>query len=118
MTTPHPVNGSRPDVVALVTDLIFATRIGGTARSLGASCTIVRTADAVVAAVQAPVQAVGGLTVEQAIRTPEYGAPLVVLGAPLTIDADAFKTAFGDVESALRLICEQVHAYGDSDFGF
>ena len=72
----------------------------------------------VVAAVQAPVQAVGGLTVEQAIRTPEYGAPLVVLGAPLTIDADAFKTASGDVESALRLICEQVHAYGDSDFGF
>ncbi len=72
----------------------------------------------VVAAVQAPVQAVGGLTVEQAIRTPEYGAPLVVLGAPLTIDADAFKTASGDVESALRLICEQVHAYGGSDFGF
>ncbi len=67
----------------------------------------------VVAAVQVPVQAVGGLTVEQAIRTPEYGAPLVVLGAPLTIDADAFKTASGDVESALRLICEQVHAYGD-----
>ncbi len=72
----------------------------------------------VVAAVQVPVQAVGGLTVEQAIRTPEYGAPLVVLGAPLTIDADAFKTASGDVESALRLICEQVHAYGGSDFGF
>ena len=72
----------------------------------------------VVAAVQAPVQAVGGLTVEQAIRTPEYGAPLVVLGAPLTIDADAFKTASGDVESALRLICKQVHAYGGSDFGF
>ncbi len=69
----------------------------------------------VVAAVQVPVQAVGGLTVEQAIRTPEYGAPLVVLGAPLTIDADAFKTASGDVESALRLICEQVHAYGDVD---
>ncbi len=36
----------------------------------------------VVAAVKIPVQAVGGLTLEQAIRTPEYGAPLVVLGAP------------------------------------
>jgi 3-hexulose-6-phosphate synthase len=58
------------------------------------------------------VQAVGGLTIEQAIRTPEYGAPLVVLGAPLTIDADSFKTASGDVEGALRLICEKVHAYG------
>ena len=37
----------------------------------------------------------------------------VVLGAPLTIDADAFKTAGGDIESKLRLICETVHAYGD-----
>src|SRR5205085_2030694 len=43
----------------------------------------------VVRAVSVPVQAVGGLTVEQAVRTPEFGAPLVVLGAPLTIDADA-----------------------------
>jgi 3-hexulose-6-phosphate synthase len=65
----------------------------------------------VVAAVRVPVQAVGGLTVEQAVRTPEYGAPLVVLGAPLTIDADAFKTASGDVEGSLRLICDKVHAY-------
>jgi 3-hexulose-6-phosphate synthase len=67
----------------------------------------------VVAAVKIPVQAVGGLSLEQAIRTPEYGAPLVVLGAPLTIDADAFKTAGGDLESSLCLICEKVHAYGD-----
>lgn len=71
----------------------------------------------VVAAVSVPVQAVGGLSLEQAIRTPEYGAPLVVLGAPLTIDADAFKTASGDLESSLRLICERVHAYGDMKVG-
>ncbi|MDB5291987.1 MAG: hxlA [Phycisphaerales bacterium] len=67
----------------------------------------------VVAAVKAPVQAVGGLTIEQAVRTPEYGAPLVVLGAPLTIDANSFKTASGDVEGSLRMICEKVHGYGD-----
>ncbi len=67
----------------------------------------------IVAAVRVPVQAVGGLTIEQAVRTPEFGAPLVVLGAPLTIDADAFKTAGGDLESKLRLICEKVHAYGE-----
>jgi 3-hexulose-6-phosphate synthase/6-phospho-3-hexuloisomerase len=67
----------------------------------------------VVRAVKIPVQAVGGLSLEQAVRTPEYGAPLVVLGAPLVIDADAFKTASGDVEDSLRLICEKVHAYGD-----
>lgn len=68
---------------------------------------------AVVQAVKVPVQAVGGLTIEQAIQCPTYGAPLVVLGAPLTIDADAFKTADGDLESSLRLICDKVHSYGD-----
>ena len=67
----------------------------------------------VVDAVSVPVQAVGGLTIEQAVSTPSYGAPLVVLGAPLTIDANSFKTAVGDIEGSLRLICENVHAYGD-----
>jgi 3-hexulose-6-phosphate synthase len=67
----------------------------------------------VVAAVSIPVQAVGGLTIEQAVRTPEYGAPLVVIGAPLAIDSEAFRTASGQVEDSLRLICEKVHAYGD-----
>jgi 3-hexulose-6-phosphate synthase/6-phospho-3-hexuloisomerase len=71
----------------------------------------------VVKAVKTPVQAVGGLTIDQAVRTPEYGAPLVVLGAPLTIDADAFKAASGDVESSLRLICQKVHGYGDVKVG-
>jgi 3-hexulose-6-phosphate synthase len=71
----------------------------------------------VVAAVSVPVQAVGGLSIEQAMRTPEYGAPLVVLGAPLTIDADAFKTAGGDLESKLRLITDKIHAYGDIPVG-
>jgi len=68
---------------------------------------------AIVEAVPVPVQAVGGLSLEQAIATPEYGAPLVVLGAPLTIDADSFKTASGNVEDSLRLICDKVHAYGN-----
>jgi 3-hexulose-6-phosphate synthase/6-phospho-3-hexuloisomerase len=71
----------------------------------------------VVAAVGVPVQAVGGLSLEQAICTPEYGAPLVVLGAPLTIDADAFRTAGGNLEDSLRLICQKVHAYGDIPVG-
>lgn len=58
----------------------------------------------VVNAVNVPVQAVGGLTLEQALQCPKLGAPLVVLGAPLTIDADAFKTADGDLEGSLRMI--------------
>src|SRR5688572_20520502 len=71
----------------------------------------------VVRTVSVPVQAVGGLTIDQAVRTSEYGAPLVVLGAPLTIDADAFKTASGDVEGSLRMICQKVHGYGDVAVG-
>jgi 3-hexulose-6-phosphate synthase len=67
----------------------------------------------VVNAVKIPVQAVGGLSLEQAIQCPAYGAPLVVLGAPLTIDADAFKTANGNLEGSLKLICEKIHAYSD-----
>jgi 3-hexulose-6-phosphate synthase/6-phospho-3-hexuloisomerase len=64
----------------------------------------------VVSAVNIPVQAVGGLSLEQAIKCPQYGAPLVVLGAPLTIDADSFKTADGNLEASLRMICEAIHA--------
>lgn len=67
----------------------------------------------IVNAVSIPVQAVGGLTIEQAIETPRYGAPMVVIGAPLVIDAYAFQTASGKVEDSLRLICEKVHAYGE-----
>lgn len=69
----------------------------------------------VVAAVDIPVQAVGGLSLEQAVACPGYGAPLVVLGAPLTIDADAFRTAEGDLEASLRLICKAVHAQADGN---
>lgn len=61
-------------------------------------------------AVKVPVQAVGGLSLEQAIQCPAYGAPLVVLGAPLTIDADSFKTADGDLAASLKMICEAIHS--------
>jgi 3-hexulose-6-phosphate synthase len=71
----------------------------------------------VVRAVGVPVQAVGGLSLEQAVATPRYGAPLVVLGAPITIDAEAFRTADGNVAASLKLICDTVHAYGDIPVG-
>lgn len=64
----------------------------------------------VVDAVGVPVQAVGGLSIEQAIQCPAYGAPLVVLGAPLTIDADAFKTSSGDLATVLQTICSNIHS--------
>ncbi len=62
----------------------------------------------VVGAVSVPVQAVGGLSIEQAIACPRYGAPLVVLGAPLTVDAEAFRPAGGAMEEALREICRRI----------
>lgn len=64
--------------------------------------------DRVVKAVSIPVQAVGGLSIEQAISMPKRGAPLVVLGAPLVIDADAFQVAERDVVSALREIVRRI----------
>ncbi len=67
----------------------------------------------IVDAVPVPVQAVGGLSLEEAVAAPSYGAPIVVIGAPLAIDAHAFQAAAGDVEGVLREICDRVHAYGD-----
>jgi 3-hexulose-6-phosphate synthase len=64
--------------------------------------------DAVVAAVDVPVQAVGGLTIQQAIECPAHGAALVVLGAPLVIAADDFKPAGSDLGSILREICSEI----------
>ena len=64
--------------------------------------------EAVVGAVSVPVQAVGGLSIEQAIQMPRLGAPLVVIGAPLAIDGDSFRAAGGDVEAVLREVVERV----------
>ncbi|MDR1386320.1 MAG: orotidine 5'-phosphate decarboxylase [Propionibacteriaceae bacterium] len=57
----------------------------------------------------APVQAVGGLSVEQAVRCPAYGAPMVVIGAPLSIAADSFTTNHDQLRGALTDICQRVH---------
>jgi 3-hexulose-6-phosphate synthase len=62
----------------------------------------------ILAAVDIPVQAVGGLTVEQAIQTLEMGAEIVVFGAPLVIASDAFTAATDDFEGLLREIVQKV----------
>ena len=64
--------------------------------------------DAIVDAVPVPVQAVGGLTIRQAIECPAHGAPLVVLGAPLVIDADDFKPAATDLFGVLSEITTEI----------
>jgi 3-hexulose-6-phosphate synthase/6-phospho-3-hexuloisomerase len=64
---------------------------------------------AIVEAVSIPVQAVGGLNIEEAISTPQYGAPLVVIGAPLAIDSHAFSVAGNDLKAILGEIVRRIH---------
>jgi 3-hexulose-6-phosphate synthase/6-phospho-3-hexuloisomerase len=66
--------------------------------------------DAVVKAVKIPVQAVGGLTIEEAISMPKRGAPLVVIGAPLAIDAYSFNVASGDLKGMLSEITRRIRS--------
>lgn len=66
--------------------------------------------EAVVQAVRIPVQAVGGLSVEQVLELPRYGVYHLVLGAPLTVDADAFKSPAHDLEGLLREILTKLRA--------
>lgn len=63
----------------------------------------------IVAAENTSVQAVGGLLLEQAVQCPQHGALRVVLGSPLTIDADSLNTAEEDLKSSLQMICETTH---------
>jgi 3-hexulose-6-phosphate synthase/6-phospho-3-hexuloisomerase len=65
--------------------------------------------DEVVQSVSIPVQAVGGLSIEQAIECARRGAPLVVVGAPLVIDGTAFSPAHGNLFDKLKQICDDVH---------
>jgi 3-hexulose-6-phosphate synthase len=64
--------------------------------------------DDVVRAVKVPVQAVGGLTIKQAIECPAHGAQLVVLGAPLVIDGEGFKPAGNNLFDILKEICGEI----------
>ncbi len=57
---------------------------------------------AVLKAVDMPVQAVGGLSIDQAIQTLEMGAQIVVFGAPLVISGTEFKAADPNLEPLLR----------------
>jgi 3-hexulose-6-phosphate synthase/6-phospho-3-hexuloisomerase len=67
--------------------------------------------EAVVNAVSIPVQAVGGLTLEEAVELPKRGAPLVVIGAPLAIDGYSFQTASGDLKALLKEIVSRVRPW-------
>ncbi len=65
---------------------------------------------AVLDAVTIPVQAVGGLSVDQAIRTVEMGAEIVVFGAPIVISGTEFKAADPNFEPIIRDLVMRVKA--------
>jgi 3-hexulose-6-phosphate synthase/6-phospho-3-hexuloisomerase len=65
--------------------------------------------DAVLAAVDVPVQAVGGLSIEQALETVRRGARSIVIGAPLAIQVDRFATG-DEFEQVLRDVVSRVRA--------
>jgi 3-hexulose-6-phosphate synthase len=65
---------------------------------------------AIVAATTIPVQAVGGLSIDEAVGCPGLGAPIIVFGAPLAIDGNSFTAASGDLLRVLSDACSRVHA--------
>ena len=65
-------------------------------------------------AVALPIQAVGGLSLEQAARMPALGAPLVVIGAPLAIADREFKPG-ADAAELRRVIAGFVRAVKGGD---
>lgn len=70
--------------------------------------------ESVVQAVSIPVQAVGGLTIEQAIECPKRGASLVVIGAPLVVENEEFKPSSTDTRlfDLLKRIVTEVRGAG------
>ncbi len=61
----------------------------------------------VLEAVDIPVQAVGGLSIEQSVETVRMGASSLVIGAPLAIQPDRFATG-DEFESILREVVQKV----------
>lgn len=59
----------------------------------------------IVAATSIPVQAVGGLSIDQAVECVGLGAPVVVFGAPLAIDGESFVPS-KDRDALLRVLTE------------
>ena len=66
--------------------------------------------EAIVRATTVPVQAVGGLSIDEAVSCPGLGAPVVVFGAPLAIDGKSFAAAEGDLLGVLTEASARVHA--------
>lgn len=70
--------------------------------------------EAVRDAVAIPLQAVGGLSLQQAAQAPRMGAALTVIGAPLAVDDRQFRPGADD-QALHEVIAEFVRRVKDSD---
>jgi 3-hexulose-6-phosphate synthase len=64
----------------------------------------------IAAAVSVPVQAVGGLSIDDAVRCPTLGAGVVVFGAPLVIEEEGSPISQRDLPRILGDAVARVHA--------
>jgi 3-hexulose-6-phosphate synthase len=67
----------------------------------------------IVESVNVPVQAVGGLSIDQAIESVRLGAKSVVIGAPLAIDVNRFATA-KEFEDVMRTVIQRIKIETDN----
>jgi len=72
---------------------------------------------AIVSNTTLPVQAVGGLSIEQAVQCPSLGAPIVVFGAPLAIDGESFTAASGDLR-LLEVLTEAISGVHNAEIRY
>ncbi len=101
----------KPAAAKMMEDLgvdFIVHHLGFDERNLISGLNVMSDLEDVARAVSIPVQAVGGLTIPEAISCPAHGAPLVVLGAPLVIDADEFKASSNDLLTVLTEITREI----------
>jgi 3-hexulose-6-phosphate synthase/6-phospho-3-hexuloisomerase len=82
--------------------------LGYDERGMSPELSVMSDLEEVVKAVSIPVQAVGGLSIPEAISCPAHGAPLVVIGAPLVIDANEFRASSSDLRTVLAEITREI----------
>ena len=101
----------KPAAAKMMEDLgvdFIVHHLGFDERNMISGLNVMSDLEDVARAVSIPVQAVGGLTIPEAISCPAHGAPLVVLGAPLVIDADEFKASSNDLLTVLTEITREI----------
>ena len=102
---------NKPAAARMMEDLgvdFIVHHLGFDERNMISGLNVMSDLEDVARAVSIPVQAVGGLTIPEAISCPAHGAPLVVLGAPLVIDADEFKASSNDLLTVLTEITREI----------